>query len=184
VPELSRKMRSGPEVATFRTLGNLRNRQPLVLTFKKDQRLSAGRVRCYNLANDDRVIASIVALPDSAFDVTERGVQYGRPIRSFSPLQPGEFIYPFGGKAAGNILLLFAEEVDCESIHRLEAVVALRRLINADEDQRGIQRQRHEGVGGKPVGRSFFVLGRDDGYAGGEMTHYSAQLLRIDRHVV
>src|ERR1051325_94630 len=135
-----------------------------------------------NLADHNRVIAAVVALGDLAFDVAQRFIDDCGAVLTGMPLKSGEFIRSFGREPARNLLLAFAQKIYREAIFHFEAGIASRFFINADQNQRRIEGERHESVGGESVGRAGLVDRGDDCDACGEVTHDAAQLLRIDGH--
>src|SRR5689334_15710961 len=74
---------------------------------------------------------------------------------------------------------MLGQDVDGEMARTGEARIALRRLVDADEHEWRLERERREGVGGETEGISPRVPRRHDRDAGGEMAHDAAELFGI-----
>ena len=94
-----------------------------------------------DFTDHDGMIAAVEALGDPAFDIAQDIVENGRSVVALVPFKPGKFVDSLGGETAGKLFLMFAEEVDRERIPAFKAGVALRRFVDADQDQRGIEGQ-------------------------------------------
>ncbi len=137
-----------------------------------------------NFADDDRMIAAIQALGNSALDVTENTVKNRGAVRSLMPLEAGEFIDSFRREAPRELLLMFSQKIDRKGIPAFEAGIALRRFVDADQHQRRIERQRQKGIGRESVRAAASIECGNNGHAGGKMPHDAAQFLWIDGHAV
>ena len=86
------------------------------------------------------MISSIVTLDDLALDVSDRAVNEGKTVLTSMPFDVGKLVSTFGGEAAGDCLLIFVKEIDGKDLRFIEAGVALRLLVYADQGKRRIQR--------------------------------------------
>ena len=116
----------------------LRIRQALVLSFEKKQWPSVRGIGVDDFTDNDGMVAAVVALSNFALDIAERRIENRYPIRAGMPLQAGKLIDPFGRKATRHIFLLFAEKIYGKTVLQIEACIALRAFVNADQDQRRI----------------------------------------------
>jgi hypothetical protein len=117
----------------------LRIRQALVLSFEKKQWPSVRGIGVDDFADDDGMIAAVVALSNFALDIAERRIENRCPVLAWMPLQAGKLINALGRKTTRHIFLMFTEKVDRETVLQIEARIALRAFVNADQDQRRIQ---------------------------------------------
>ena len=85
------------------------------------------------------------------------------------PLQAGKLIGALGGEAARYLFLIFMEKVNCKYIGLNEARITLRSLIDANQDERRIERQGCKGVGRETKRSTGIVSRRDHGDAGNEV---------------
>ena len=93
-----------------------------------------------HLAHNNGVIAAFVALHNLAFEIADSAVQDGGAVRAFMPIHAGELIGALGGEAARDLFLIFVEKVNRKYIGLDEARIALCSLVDANQDQRGIER--------------------------------------------
>ena len=93
-----------------------------------------------DLADDNGVVAAVVAGGDFALHLTQRAVDERSAVSAGAPIQVGEFIDPLGGEAARDIFLILAQKIHVKAVSRFEAGVAGRSLIDADDHQRRIER--------------------------------------------
>src|ERR1700691_1393124 len=77
--------------------------------------------------------------------------------------------------------LVFAEHVDPEPLSGMQMRMRARVVIHANQHQRWIERYRGKGVGGHTVDAALEV-DRDDRHPGGELSHCSSKLRRIQAH--
>ena len=132
-----------------------------------------------DLTEIDGVIAAVVALADRALDVSDGLVQERNAVAAHVPCGILKLLDPLGGKAVGEVFLVFAQQVDGKHPGVLETIVAVGLLVDADQHQRRVEGEGRKGIGGDPGGDSRLVLGRDDGYSGGEMPHDMPDLSRV-----
>ena len=64
-------------------------------------------------------------------------------------------------------ILIFGQHADSESPHLRQDAMHIGAIVERNQDQRGIERHRDEGIGGHAV-RFLFVLGRENRDAAGE----------------
>ena len=128
------------------------------------------------------MVAAFVAGGHPAFEVGQGAVEQRHAESAQGVGYPFELLNAFGGKTGREFFLFKRQEVDRKDLGFLEAGVAVDGFVNADQQQRGVERQRAEGVSGQAEGFVGFVLGGDDGHAGGKVPHGVAQLAWIDSH--
>jgi len=128
------------------------------------------------------VVATLVAGGHPAFEVGQGAVEqrHAKPAQGVG--YPFKLLNAFGGKAGREFFLFKRQEVDRKDSGVLETGVAVDGFVNADQQQRGVERQRAEGVSGQAEGFVGFVLGGNDGHAGGKVPHDVAQLAWINSH--
>ncbi len=113
----------------------LRIRQALVLSFEKKQRPAVRRIGVDDFADNDGMITAVVALSNFALHIAERGIENRCPVLAGVPLQAGKLINPLGRKTTRHLFLIFAEKIYRETVLQVEARIALRAFVNADQDQ-------------------------------------------------
>ena len=93
-----------------------------------------------HFAHDNGVIAALVALHNLALEMTDGAVQDGGAVGAFASRQAGELIRGLGGEATRDVFLVFVEKVNCKYVGLNETRIALCSLVDADQDQRRIER--------------------------------------------
>jgi len=149
----------------------------VILAFEKQQRLFPGSGGAHDFSDDDRVIAAVVGLDQLALDVGHDSLETSGAIVAFTPFETGKFFHPFGGKAARDFLLVFAQKIHRKDSRLIKARVALCRLIHADQNERWIEGQGHKSVGRETKMGARFVFGGNNSDASGEMAHDPAKFL-------
>src|SRR5947207_6985940 len=149
---------------------------------EEEERTPLARLGVLDPADVDDVVAALERVDDAALDVPERAREDGRAEPAEPELQAGELLPARGGKAPRDRLLLLGEDVEHEDLRVEEVRVSLGLAVDADQEERGGERERGDRVGREPVGLPALVARGDDGDAGREAAHHLAQLVRLDRH--
>src|SRR5262245_52585924 len=89
---------------------------------------------------------------------------------------------PASGEIRGEVLLIPLKDVHCEALHRVNGLACLRRLADAEQHQRRIERHRREGVGRQRADRAV-DFGGDDRDPGCEVSDGLTKRTRIDHAV-
>ena len=82
----------------------------------------------YNFTDNDGVIAAIMTLSNLTLDVAQDAVDDRRAVAAGAPLQPGELVGAFGGEAARDLFLPFAQKIHRKAVLQFEARIARRAL--------------------------------------------------------
>ena len=93
-----------------------------------------------HFAHDNGVIAAFVAVHNLALEMADSAVQDGGAVSAFVPSQAGELIGALGGEATRDLFLIFVEEVNRKYVGLYETRIALCSLVDANQNQRGIER--------------------------------------------
>jgi hypothetical protein len=102
-----------------------------------------------HLSDDDQMIASLHAVVKFAIQ-PRRGIGKYRAVGDAGhPRQIGEFVGRFRSERPGQVLLVLAKDIDAEMVCSGEGGIAACALVNADEDERRVERHTRKGVGGK-----------------------------------
>ena len=131
-------------------------------------------------ADHDRVVAGLDLLRHVADDHCEAVAQHGNAVL-VQPGELGELLLhrPLANEAAGDLLLFGRQDVHAEATcvpHRTERP---RRVVEADEQQRRVERKRRKGIERGTV-RAFRTPRRDDADAGRPEAHEAAVVGLID----
>src|SRR5437016_9659598 len=156
--------------------------QVAILAREEEQRAPLARLGVLDLADVDDVVAALERVDDAALDVPERTREDGRAEPAEPELQAGELVPARSGKAPRDRLLVLGEDVEHEGLRVEEVRVGLGLAVDADQEERGAERERGDRVGREPVGLPALVARGDDGDAGREAAHHPAQLVWLDRH--
>ena len=93
-----------------------------------------------HFAHDNGVIAALVALHNLALEMADTAVLDSGAVSAFVPSQAGKLIGALGGEATRDLFLIFVEKVNRKYVGLNEARIALGSLVDANQDQRGIER--------------------------------------------
>jgi len=93
-----------------------------------------------HFAHDNGVITAFVALHNLALEMADGAVQDGGAMSAFVPSQAGELIGALGGEATRDFFLIFVKKVNRKYVGLNEARIALCSLVDANQDQRRIER--------------------------------------------
>src|SRR5215475_9748806 len=148
----------------------------MILALEKEQWSVVASESAQHFTHDNGMITAFVTLHNLALEMADGAVQDSGAVTAFVPGQAGKLIGALGGKATRDLLLIFVEKVYCKYVGLNEARIALCSLVDANQDQRRIERQRCKRVGREAERRAGIVFCGDDGDAGGKVTEDSAQL--------
>src|SRR5689334_4853294 len=87
---------------------------------KQQWRLPVGGVEMEDLSVDGVVIPDFVDVADLAIDPGHRALDDRRSVSTLRHRDSREFVAPFGRKAATDVFLLSAEDIDAESSNALD----------------------------------------------------------------
>ena len=147
-----------------------------------EERAAAGRGRAVqDLADEDRVIAAGHALLDRADEVRD-GLGEDRWIGALDQRDAGELVLGAAGEAPRELLVALAQHVDGEAPAGVDRLVGRQAVVDADDEQHGVERQRAHGAGRHP-GRAALVGRRDHGDPRGEVSDRLAEGEPVDRRV-
>jgi len=145
----------------------------------EEQRVAVVTFHTFDCADEDGVIAGGMFANDVAGEfgqgtVQKRNAAGGPLIRNTEASIFFRRLIAFG-KMLGESLLTRAENGDAEAASRFEERKQLGFVRDADENEKRIQRDRGEGIGGHAVYHAGLALHGDHGYAGGECAGDSAK---------
>jgi len=135
------------------------------------QRLSLMSFRIVDFRDKNRMIAGGMRGHGAAAQLEQRVFQDREPARG-SGVADGEALFGFGAvhsasKIFGDGLLPGFEDANAEAFFLLEERKDFRAVVDANENQQGIERNGGEGVGGHALNFSGLALDGDHGHAGG-----------------
>jgi len=134
----------------------------------------------FDYGDEDGVVASVFGGVESTFEIGQRAVEHGSSVGCADEARSG---FGFGvlvgtvgaGVVLGDGALIFAEDVDAEAFFGMQMGVSAGVVIDADQDQQRVERDRGEGVGRHAVDLALEVYG-DDRHPGGEGAHGAAEV--------
>src|ERR1043165_3346518 len=109
-----------------------------------EERRALARGGVDDFADEDGMIAADDLVVHAAFERAKSVRNERHAEGSAADLQAGELVAAAGGGAAGAVGLIHGQDGDAKGLRLHDGVVARRRLGNADEDERRVQRQRGE----------------------------------------
>lgn len=134
----------------------------------------------FDFGNKDRVIAGIMRGMQSAFQVSQCAVKdggaMGRTVKACAGFSLGLLMRSRGQSIVfRDHTLVFCQDVHSEALTGLKVGVGAGLVIYANEDQRRIERDRGESIGGHAM---YFALmiDRDDRDSGGEAAQSLAKI--------
>ena len=104
--------------------------------------------------------------------------------RAFQDRNPGFARNVIGGRAIGpacckvltDTLLVLREDIDGKFTVLGKSIEATETIVQTDQDEDRVQRDRGKGVDREPIGTAILGLGSDDGNAGGEVPYYFPEI--------
>ena len=131
-----------------------------------------------HLADEDDVVALLVAAAVEAFESGRRAGQQRRAARTLGEGHAGPAVRAARGEALGQRLLVGRQDVDGVVRAGTEGRQRAGRARQAPEHQRRIERNRIERIGGQAHTLAFGRAGRDDGDTRGKHAQAGAELPR------
>src|SRR5262249_106574 len=107
--------------------------------------------RRFDLAYENGMVAAFISGNDATFQTGERIVRQWRAFDALFISNARETIRVFGSKAARQGFLLLIEDVNREKSAFRKGVVNGRLVVNADENERRVKRQRTKGANRQPA---------------------------------
>src|SRR5215471_14667784 len=138
-----------------------------------------------NLADEHPVIAGLDCLPGHADRVGSRVLMKDRTALDQVWRAPGdafELLFGLGGVEDRQMLATARKKVHCEAAGGLQGRERVRRLVDTDEYERGLQRDGAEGAQRESSRFAVSLAGRDDRHPGREAGHDVAVKLLGDGH--
>jgi hypothetical protein len=156
-----------------------------VFAAKIEQRLSLVNFRIVDFCDKDRVVAGRMRGHGGAAQLEQRVFQDRKPARS-SRVADGEAFFGFrtvhaAGKIFGDGLLPGFEHAYAEAFFLLQERKDFRAVVDANENQQGVERNRGEGVGGHALNFSGLALDGDDGHPSGKLAERFAKFQGAER---
>ena len=143
-----------------------------------DQRRATERFEMHDVADEDRMIAAIMARDDLGSDRGARAAKHGRA--TCAQEIRGDVGHRSAGEMGAQPLLVLGQDADAEMPGFDEQRMDARTFCDGDDAQRRLERARHEGVG-RHAADLAARLGGDHGDAGGERAHHPAEQHVIDQ---
>ncbi len=144
--------------------------------------MAVGGVEAFDLGEEEGVIAGRMLGDDVAGEVRE-GILEERNAgigvtKSYAEASGGFRVLNGLGEMLGDRLLGIAKYVDAEAVLFADVGEHARVVIDADENEQRIERDRGEGIGGHAVDEAGLALDGDDGDAGGKVPDDATEQLR------
>src|SRR5581483_3428021 len=136
--------------------------------------------KALDMADEDDVVAAVMAELVAALEMRRRADQHRRPRFRDDVADIEELVVALLGELVRQLDLVPGEDVDDEMRPLLEGGQALRVKRAAPQHQRRVQRHRGERVRRHAVEFAVAAAGGDDRYAGGEGAERVAQLARVE----
>ena len=164
-----------------------RSGKATVLTVKVEQGIPFANNDFFDLRDKDGVVTGVLRGLQFAFEVSEGSVQNGSTVLRAIEAGAG---YLFSlvmsargvGVVLGNTTLVCREDIYSESFFGMQVGVGFGTLVDAYQNQLGIERDGSKGIGGHALDQSFVVHG-DDGDTGGEAAQSLTEFRRGNAHV-
>ena len=135
-------------------------------------------------AEEDDVIAAVIAIGRPALEAGHAIGQHRRVAESRRPAHTGELVIRRFCKLRGQRLLGRPENIDREVAGILKGLKSLGEHPEAPQHQRRVERHRGKGIAGHAIGPAVRRHCRDDGDARGKCPQRVAKIARIDRRIV
>ena len=144
-----------------------------VFATKIKQRLAFVHFRVLYFPDKNRMVAGNVRAHDPAIHLKKRAIDDGSAAGRL-PKMDAEPLFGFAAVFAfcevfGNGLLPRFEDADAETFFLFEKTQHFGALVDANKNERGLERDGGEGVGGHAVDLAGLALDGNHGDAGGEM---------------
>jgi len=158
----------------------------VVFALEEEERAAGAYDNFFDFGDEDGVVAGILGAVEAALEVGEGSVKDGRAVASAVEDGTGFFggAIVGAGRARvvfGDQMLVFGQDVHAETFFSVEVGVGAGALVDANENEHGIEGDRGKGVGGHAVDFILVVYG-DDCDAGGEASQRFAEFGGTDSH--
>src|SRR5688500_17601115 len=175
--------RRSPPRCLRSVLGCLSRYQARVAAAVVAERLAFARVAGNDLTNEDGVIAAIVRGVNAAIDPGERAVENGRARLLRMPCESGERGGNLtAGEATCRALVILGEDVDGEILCGGDGTVCVGDAFDAGEDERRLEGDGCNSIGGEPAWLAIRSHCRDDGDTGGPVSEDATKFCGFDGH--
>ena len=162
-------MNQAPIAQLSGVFGIVFGRDPGISAAIVEQRVALGLVdEAHDLADDDDMVAAVVDGVGPAFEERQRFGKYRAPDAAEVIADVAPFVLRRPREMGGNALLQIGQHVDREMLRRLEMVEGIAAPVQAEQQQRRIERNGTERIGGEADRLAAFGHGGDDGHAGRE----------------
>lgn len=147
----------------------------------EDQRVALSGLQRPHFAGDDHVVAGGEDVAEVAGD-EDQGVVDGGDAVAVAPADAAPLLGDggLGGEGAGDRLLAGVEDADAEAVGGLDGEQGAGAAVEAGEHHHRLDRERGDGVGGRP-GRAIRPRGGDDRDPGREPCHGGSEAGWIGR---
>ena len=150
-----------------------------VFAAKIEERLSFVNFGIVDFRDKNCVIAGEMRGHCAATQLEQGVFQNRKPARGFG-VADGEALFGFGAvhspsKIFGDGLLPGFEHAHAEALFLLQEWKDFRAVVDANKNQRGVERNGREGVGGHALNFPGLALDGDDGHAGGKLAERFAK---------
>jgi hypothetical protein len=154
-------------------------RDAAVFTTEIKQRLAFVHFRVVHFPDKNRVVTRNVRRDQVAAHLKKRALDNGGAAACL-PKMDAQALFRFAAMFAfcevfGNGFLPCFEDTDTETFFLFKKMQHFRAMVNADENQHGIERDGREGVGGHAMNLPGLALNGNHGDAGGEMAEGFAE---------
>ena len=141
----------------------------MIAAIAPDERAPLVALNLVDLADEDLVIAAQKRLVQRAGKSDHHAGHQRNTVPTRRPFDAGEAIFFVAvGKARGQMLLVIAQYVDRKRLFRRKLAQEARAAVNADQNQRRIQRNGGERADRHPIRRMVGQAARDNGNARGK----------------
>ena len=132
--------------------------------------------RCpFDLPDENRMVAARVWIYQTAFQIRQNIFQNRQVVNSQMIFSFCKLVGQIWSKTVGNILLVFAQEVDDEWTALFKSVMTAGVFFDANQDERRLQRYRTKCADRYSVQASVRVSGSNNRYAAGKASECAAK---------
>src|SRR5438270_5968501 len=132
------------------------------------QRAAVAMLGVQDFGDQDGVVAGIYQAVRTAFERGQRAGDQRHALVPGVPFDRVEPVVPAPRKMYRKILLALMKNIDTQALRPAKALENVGTVIDADQNQRRIERNRCKRVRGHAVRAPLGVRNRDDGDAGGK----------------
>jgi len=145
-----------------------------------EERPPVGRVPTHDQPDEDGVVSPRHSAALLALDVRDGSIDHWNATLIFLVADAAEPIGVVGRKAARYSFLLRRENVEDEMRAALERRVHVMLLVDRDEHERRVERNRRDGARGHPDQLAIRLAAGEHRHAGGKAAEELAELRRLD----